>query len=199
MVSLTVRAPELHEEERRVANLLTRLDFYKEHGYDVLLPDGDLKEIFDKESYMSGVEEVEAARDIIEKAANRIEKMKGKFHFAALNDVTIVMTKYGVGGSYDVPSRRIVIMLKPDGSLTKPAAHLVVHEMLHIATDDAYAKRFKFTHAQNERFIDLLCRDAFGDLLTDYRMQPMGDDAMDKLLEGLPEIDLQGRFQDFKT
>lgn len=194
MFSLTIRAPELHEEERRVANLLTRLDFYKEHGYDVSLPEGDLEKVFNERLYRSGVEAVEKDRAIIEEAIGRMESYAGEFSFALPEQVTVVVTKYGVGGSFDVNSGRVVVMMKPDGTLQKPAAHLVVHELLHIATDEAYAKCFKLTHAQNERFIDLLCRDMFGDLLRDYRMQPMGDERMDEVLKGLPDIEMRKRF-----
>jgi hypothetical protein len=44
----------------------------------------------------------------------------------------------------------------------------------------SYAKRLGLTHAENEQFIDLLCRDVFGELRIDYRMQPMGEGGENK-------------------
>lgn len=56
---------------------------------------------------------------------------------------------------------------------------------------------FGLTHGQKERFVDILCRDAFGDLLPGYRMQPMGDSSIDPYIIGLPNLDLRVALQKF--
>lgn len=192
-MEIIVRIPTLEEESRRVMNIRNRLSFYQQHDYDVTLPDGEITAI-DTDSYNIGVRAVEADRPIIEKAAQRMIELADKLHLAPPEKVTVVITKYGVGGSYDVDSGRIVVMLKPDATLMKPASHLVIHEMLHISSQQTLAVPFGLTHDQNERMIDLFCRDVFGDLLIDYRMQPMGDPLMDEALADLPNIYVEKRF-----
>lgn len=118
----------------------------------------------------------------IEQAVKRLEDLASHVNIFLPETLTIVVTKYGVGGSFDVATDRIVVMTRQDGLLVKPPSHLVIHELLHIVTEESYAKSFGLTHAQNERFIDLLCRDVFGDLLKEYRMQPMGNVSLDDTL-----------------
>ncbi len=161
--------------------LLTQI-FYQEHGYDAVFPQGDLRESFCEEEYEKSVQIIEGEKEIIEQAVGRLGDLASHVNIFLPETLTIVVTKYGVGGSFDVATGRIVIMARPDGSLVKPPSHLVVHELLHIATDESYAKRLGLTHAQNERLIDLLCREVFGDLLKEYRMQSMGDVSLDDTL-----------------
>lgn len=181
-MKIIIRAPSFEEEERRVKKLLEKKMFYEEHGYSAFFPQGDLREVFHREEYEKGVQIVTGEKEIIEQAIDRLKYLASHTDIFLPEALTIVLTKYGVGGSFDVASGRIVVMMRPDGSLIKPPSHLVVHELLHIATDESYAKRYGLTHAQNERFIDLLCRDVFGDILKDYRMQPMGDVSSDDTL-----------------
>jgi hypothetical protein len=194
---LTIRIPTVEEELRRVETVRSRLMFYREHGYDVSLPSVSVEAEFDPALYQCAVDVIESERSLIEAARQRMEHFAKLWNIAPPESVTVVVTKYGVGGAFDVDSGWIVVMMKPDGSLLKPAAHLVVHEMLHLASHQTLAVPFGLTHGQNERMIDLLCRDAFGDLLIDYRMQPMGDVALDDVLLGLPDVDISRRLTDF--
>lgn len=189
-MQLNVRAPTLEEEKRRVDGLVARVSWYQEHGYDVYLPTGRVDEVYRVEDYQPGIDEIEKQRDVILRAMIRLKNFAKAWSIDQLRDITVVMTKYGVGGSYDVDSCRVVVFVKPDGTLTKPAAHLVVHEILHIATDRSLVEPFNLSHNQKERFVDLLCRDVFGDLLVDYRMQPMGDVSIDEYFTDLQILDL---------
>lgn len=192
-MEIIIRAPSFEEEERRVKKLLEKEAFYKEHGYDVVLPNGDLQKIFDVREYEDGVQKVEEKQERMTQAIQRIEELTLHHDLFLPKTLTIVLTKYGVGGSFDVASARIVLMIRSDGSFAKPVLHLVVHELLHIVTDESYAKRLGLTHGENERFIDLLCRDVFGDLLMNYRMQPIGEGGENEKIKTLVEGVRKGR------
>lgn len=196
-MKFTVRVPTFEEEKRRVGGLRSRLDWYRSHGYDILLPTNDLEEEFRLEDYQKAVEQVGSRREVVLQAADRIKEFSEMWHVVVPQAVTVVITKYGVGGSYDVDSARIVLLLKPDGTFMKPVEHLVVHELLHLASDRSLVELFGLTHGQKERFVDLLCRDAFGDLLPGYRLQPMGDSTIDSFLVGLPNLDLRVTLEKF--
>jgi membrane-associated protease RseP (regulator of RpoE activity) len=51
--------------------------------------------------------------------------------------------------------------------------------MVHIGIHENIVKRFRLTHWEKERVVDLICSIKFGDILRGYRIQPRGERNLD--------------------
>lgn len=155
----------VEDEIRRVKYTFAKLEFYKQQGYQVYLPESiditdseqKLKEVVVREFSSSLVEEAkkEIASKFI-KHQNVIEKYLKSLNRGFPTNVSVRLTQYGVGGSYHLPSQIIVnVRYKLD--------HLfnVIHEMTHLAIEDSIVKRFDLGHPEKEVLVNwLMERDA---------------------------------------
>jgi len=74
-------------------------------------------------------------------------------------------------------------LLSKDGKFKKSyPAHTPVHEIIHIGIEENIVKRFKLTHEEKERLVDLIILKKFGNLLQGYQSQKIGNSKIDQYI-----------------
>ncbi|MEM6793294.1 MAG: hypothetical protein AAF725_04900 [Acidobacteriota bacterium] len=193
--TLIVRAQTADEAHSYVAGLLDDMDFFRANGYQVALPNhpafaADSRspgsaEVFAAEVYReaefgSALEILEESRGTLQKALEWFEATSALEGFRAFERYKVTLTLYGPGGSYNPETGTIVLFTTPDGRFKGGGgAHTVIHEMMHLAIEEGFVQRFGLSHWEKERLVDLLVKREFSDLLPDYRLQNLGEKALD--------------------
>lgn len=154
----------VESEIRRVKNTLNDIEWLNKNSYRFLLPSGikDLKDI-DVNSLRNFVENeydsksFEIAKEAIIKSwegnSSFMKKINQKMIGSnILNEVTIVLTKYGTQGSYILPDSMIInISNIPPEFLIKT----VIHESIHLMIEDLI-KKYSIQHWVKERIVNLI-------------------------------------------
>jgi hypothetical protein len=185
-----IRAPSPDEELDYLLGTLSKLTFFRENNYTVALPDhptfrephpaGDrgrlralfVGEVFRPDAYAAGLAALTAFERIRPRVLERMRAMNRRWKLRLYDRYQVVLTLYGPGGSYDPRRGRIVLLTTRDGRFKRPGSHTIVHEMVHLGIQGTIVERFRLTHWEKERVVDLICLRRFGDLLPGYRMQP---------------------------
>lgn len=158
----------LESEISRLTYTLEKIDWYKEQGYypqNVRLPLG-----VDEKSNLD--EAVKALQNEYEdsdynNASKSIETELKVFPFKNLESLrsfetkdkcTILLTKYGTGGSYDYKNAEIIINIALRSK--EQIISTVVHEFVHIGIQK-YIDDYKIGHWQKERLVDLIVEKSF--------------------------------------
>ena len=185
------------QEVRRVRDTLERLSWYQEEGYRVDLPGGITKES-DDEEVMRAVEHEYAAASYAEHAATLQKewealhrgfgRMKEEPTFHLEDEYNVVLTKYGVGGSYDPNLNKVTVKVsaRPRGGI----AGIVVHEVVHLAVQ-YLIDLHQLPHWRKERLVDLVVERYFPGL---RKMQDIAEDvsivdrAFEKYFPNMEEV-----------
>ena len=153
---LTIRYS-LSYEKKRVLNTIKKIDWYKENNYRVSLPDGALDKDYRPAAYKIVEKKIEGwwrkdARTFVRNMEVRKLKPKSRYR--------IFLTRYGTGGSYDLPGDIVLNISQKKAS----QLHAVVfHEMIHLSIEPLIA-RYRIPHFAKERLVDLL----LGDLIPGF-------------------------------
>lgn len=142
-------------EINRINNTIKRIDWYNEHKYRVLLPEGitlqNVSEIiekeFNEEEYRKA--EKELLRDFNPKTFQDIEKKIGK---NLPPEIKVIFTKYGVGGSYNLPNT-VIINFKTKAKHN--TAYCLKHEMIHLLIEEDVRKQ-GLIQEEKEAWVDRL-------------------------------------------
>jgi len=157
----------VEKEVERVKSTIKKLDWYKEHGYKVRLPEGLTSESSEKEIR----EAVASEYDTIdyEEASGNINNQWGEIaeKISALMDppisfeseYNIQLTRYGVGGSYNLPNKIILSIRNTKDRIIK----VIVHEMIHLAIQPLINK-YDISQWNKERLVDLLYKKLFPEI-----------------------------------
>src|SRR3989344_4244698 len=171
------------KEIERVIYTMDKIDWFNENGYRPILPLEINKDFFlskGKEGVTDAVEK-EFSVDDYEKTKTYIENNQSdilpklyefvkKIGFTPQEEYIIVLTKYGVAGSYHVPNT-IVINIKM--KYEKGLMRTIVHEILHLTIENLI-KEYKISHWKKERVIDLLLNECVPDYV---RFQNIPEDT----------------------
>lgn len=96
----------------------------------------------------------------------------------------VLLTLYGPGGSYRSDTGRVIMLTRPDGSFRRPIPHgTVIHEIVHIGIQRRLVRRYRLSHWEKERLVDLICARLFRGLLPTYRLQRRGDRRIDAYVQ----------------
>jgi len=145
-------------EVKRVKKTLEKMDWYKEQGYRPRLPEGiDQKsseqEIQTKITEEYQTEEYEKVTTELSKSFDQIStrfKNALKELFADVpNGIMVNITKYGVGGSYHLPST-IILNFHMSNLL-----NTVIHEIVHLVVEP-FIQKHSIEHWEKERVVDLI-------------------------------------------
>lgn len=88
---------------------------------------------------------------------------------------------YGPGGSYNADNGSITLLTNQRGGFRQYANPLytLIHEVVHMGIEDSIVQRFAVPHGLKERIVDTFVSIHFADELPDYRIQQMGNPAID--------------------
>jgi hypothetical protein len=202
--SVTLRSPEAQEEFAVIWLTLRLMPFYRKHGYDVVLPDHErfeelvnlspsirgakkketyeifVQHIYHKTDYENGLEALDDAEERIREAFARFEELNKQWDFKVFHHYDVVLTLYGPGGYFNPRTGKVTLKTTLDGRFKRgDPLHTIIHEMVHIGIHENIVKRFRLTHWEKERVVDLICSIKFGDILRGYRIQPRGERNLD--------------------
>jgi len=160
----------IYKEEfdiRRVINTIKKIDWYTENKYNYknfsfpkILDKDKLKTYSDEE--IKNAVTVEYFDDLYKeneiflldswkKVAKEIELAFSKSGLLCQDEYRVFLTKYGQGGSYDLPNT-IIINLK--NSFKDRMLRDIIHEIIHLAIQK-YIDEYKIGQGQTERIVDL--------------------------------------------
>lgn len=165
----------LEKDTARVKNTIKRLPWYKEQGYDVAsiikrFPAGILESSIEEEVDTAvGAEysavEYEKFKEFIEEKweefALKLDVLKTASSLELRDSYTIVLTKYGMGGSYNAEKGEAIINLS-SGSKERLIG-IIFHEIVHM-TIEHLIQKYQIKHWQKERLVNLMMGRYFPEL-----------------------------------
>jgi hypothetical protein len=173
----------IENEVDRVINTLKRLPWYKEQEYSesfAKLPKGvtgdlDLKDIETIINVEFDCQKYEEYKNYIESEwgnlSSQLMKLKEISAFNLNNHYTLILTRYGSGGSYD--SKQGLVISNIDFRSKDEIMGTIIHEIIHIGIQHLI-DRYNVRHWYKERLVDLLVDRFFPGL---KNMQNIKDDT----------------------
>ena len=159
----------LESETERVFLTLKKLEWYLSNGYTPILPkglqkDSTLEEVTNAISAEYTPAEYEVSAQSLLEAwhhhAQTIEKLvTGPLPLK--REYKIILTRYGVGGSYDTSTETIKVNIK--SSPPREVVGVVLHEIVHIALEPLILK-YNISHWRKERLVDLIGNTFFSEI-----------------------------------
>lgn len=166
------------EDVGRILYTISKWDFYQQY-YDsgwIKLPaklektkikEYSNDEITDsvKEEYLNKSTKIykKVEQEILDnwqKVSEKIENVSAGTNLKFPSELEIQLTCYGIGGSYWLPKKIILMATK-----FYPLA-TIVHELIHLAIED-WIKKYQVGQTQKERIVDLFMSKYFSDLFPD--------------------------------
>ena len=150
-------------EVTRIKNTLSRMDWYNKHNYKPLLPKGvtpeNAKEIVKKEFNKKEYEK--AKKELLDKinpeVLKEIELTVGK---KIPDEIIVILTKYGVGGSYNLPN---IVIINFKARARHDTLYCLKHEIIHLLVEEEVQKK-KLTQEQKEELVNGLMEKVEGEL-----------------------------------
>jgi hypothetical protein len=150
-------------EIERIQSTIKKIAWYREQNYKLVFPNNikdlpddmvtdelvkqGVREEFEEERYEEIAKEIENKWSAIKDEYQKNLKKLG----LPLQDVYLIyFTKYGVGGSYNLPNK---IILNVSGKRDKLS--IITHEIVHLAIE-ALIEKYKIDHWTKERIVDLI-------------------------------------------
>jgi len=183
------------------------LPYSKKHGYNITLPKHEafkklyenpgasfdrqaLKKIFVTEFYnKSSLEQrLKVAYNIkwvIEKALQKLAKLKKKWGFDVKQKYEIVFTPYGMDAIYQHSPELGKITFAANSDIVRQPGGLevtAIYEIVNIGIDNL-VKRYNLGHWQRERIIDLIIMFYLKDVVPYYVPVPLNEKKGDKRLD----------------
>ena len=182
---IIVRAQTADEEFEYLMKVLSKMDFYNQHGYKIPIPNHPF--------FLNISNNLDLLKSLdTEKAIKKMEKWK-KWKFKLFTTYQVKLTAYGPGGSYDFKHGNIIMKTNENGEFGRVPYHTIVHEIIHIGIEESVVKKFELTHVEKEGLVDSICVNYFNDLLIDYSVQNLEEKKVFNLIDKdniweLPEI-----------
>ena len=211
-----VLIPTAEQEAAYIWRTIQDIHFFDENGYQVSLPQGafieSLKEksrnnqltdndyselkkfikstVYKKSDYLKGYEAVKNDLPLLHKMFKHIASANYAWGFKTFESYDIVLTLYGPGGSYNPDKGSILLYTTQDGRFKqydKPI-NTLIHEVVHIGIEESIITEFQVSHGLKERIVDSFVLLHFKSQLSDYRIQQMGDTAIDTYLQTVDDL-----------
>lgn len=167
-------------EEQRIKNTLEKLSWYENLGYkprfpkDVNPKTDNLKKIYTallneytEEDYKRVATEIN--KKFFEIENNFCDKLHGLCGKRIKRNFKLILTKYGVGGSYFLPNKIIY-----NFSMKSFSINTILHEITHLIIEP-YIKRYQIKQNEKERIVDLILTSE-SIILPNYKMQKRGEE-----------------------
>ncbi|MCX6783454.1 MAG: hypothetical protein NT141_00015 [candidate division WWE3 bacterium] len=190
---IQIRPNTIEEELNRIQETVRKLPWFKEHGYTPKLPKKleSLQEEYKPEIYAIGVNILKKNREQIEVVFPIFSKLATAWAFKVFPHYEIVVTRYGMGGSYSSETGKIIMRVEDSGKFLRlQPYHTPIHEMIHIGIEEVIVKKYKLTQEEKERSVDLMAVTLFKDIMPDYKLQSIGDSRIDRFItaETIPNL-----------
>ena len=142
-------------EKERIKQTIMKKSWYDEHGYKPIIPDKvqlkDIDEFVEKdfvEEYYGKIKsKVLTKSELIGDFCRKLEKVTG-CEFP--ENLEIILTKWGSGGSYRLPNKVIVNI--QGNQANKKLIDVIKHEIIHLTLEKQVLKK-RLSHKEKEEFI----------------------------------------------
>lgn len=155
----------IERELKRVQDTIRRKDFFQENGYQPTLPEDVTFENFNlaraKERIKNEFDESLAnevgkkLKTDWEKHRNKIESFVAHLPYKKPEELEVIFTRYGMGGSYNTPNV-ILINLRN----TKNPLFILVHELLHLIIEEPVVGKYQLSQSDKESLVDYLLNES---------------------------------------
>ena len=166
-------------ERQRIKDTLEKLTWYDEFGYCPRFPNDinpridnlekiflALKNEYKEEDYQRSADEIIKKFSEIENSFfENLQEVCGK---RIRRRFKIMLTKYGVGGSYSVPNKIIYNL-----GMKSSSVYTILHEIVHLIIEP-YIQKYQVGQNEKERIVDLILTSAPIELFG-YKMQKRGE------------------------
>ena len=185
----------VEQEVARIKNTLSKLDWFEKEGYKVHLPEGISADSSDEEITRAVEKEYSGHEKSFVENADWLEKNWPKYarelgtkliecNLKPESKYELLLTLYGVGGSYNRPNR-ILVNIKNFYELG--LLRTVLHEAVHLAVQDLIVK-YDISHWVKERIVDLLMQKFFPGL-DEMQKVKVETEGIDKVFsESYPDV-----------
>lgn len=206
-----IKIPTAEEEADYIWRTLIDITFFEQYNYQLSLPQGALIEelkaksrnkqlsdqdqerlrnfvatqVYNKADYQAGYLKIRQQLKLLNKMTRRLKRHKRDWSFQIYDTYKIVLTLYGPGGSFDPDTGQIIVYTTSDGRFktSDNAAHVIIHEVIHIGIEKSIVQDLEVPHALKERIVDQLVVVYCNRWLPDYRVQNMGETRVDPYLK----------------
>ncbi|MFA5413412.1 MAG: hypothetical protein WC348_02635 [Patescibacteria group bacterium] len=167
----------INTEKQRIQSAVKKFSWYKKFGYIPCFPKNINPKIDSLEKIYTALRKEYKERDY-KKAADAAKKNFSKIEkdfYGRLGKICgkkirksyqLILTKYGVGGSY-VPPDKIILNINAVSPL-----NTLLHEIVHLAIE-SYIQKYKINQNEKERIVDSIMADIVGP--KKYKMQKRGE------------------------
>ncbi|MFA5935191.1 MAG: hypothetical protein WC827_04900 [Candidatus Paceibacterota bacterium] len=154
-------------DTQRVIDTIKKVDWYIENGYNLknlsfpkILNIERIKDYSEEEiknavigEYSDDLykENENFLIDNWDKISEEIELAFSKSSLSCQNEYRIHLTKYGIGGSYNLPN---IVIINLNNSFKVGMLRTIIHEIIHLAIEEDIIK-YKIDQKQKERIVDL--------------------------------------------
>ncbi|MBI2356735.1 hypothetical protein HYV12_01655 [Candidatus Dojkabacteria bacterium] len=210
-------SPEI--EYSNLWNVISRLPFYREHGYYPILPKdvrfmevavmspsfpkgikNKLSSIFSNEiynpiSYNLGENKLENEIKNVYPAFSKIVSDCLNWGFKIFPTYEISITKYGVGGNCNEKTGSILLVIDDVGdTLVRNASTALIHEMVHIGIGEEIVSKYKLSHDETEQLVDWIC----SLYIPDYWINDRFGNTLKEYLKGKSVKNLPQNIEEYK-
>ncbi|MCX6712773.1 MAG: hypothetical protein NTY66_01040 [Candidatus Vogelbacteria bacterium] len=164
-------------EENRVRETLDpkEVSWFKENNYFVKLPGNlyldeattrDLSEVlamipeeFDETTFDQEREKIEL---VWRKKSGILEKGLASLNLVPDDKYKIILTRYGVVGSYEVKASPKEIILNIQSGKRHLSEETICHEIIHLCIEE-WVLKYKISHQAKEHIVDLIMKEIFSE------------------------------------
>jgi len=215
-ISITVRGNSLEEEFEYLKRTVRRMPFYLEHGYTVGLPKVDelrtvaiFKDVsqafklfkekeYTADFFTAGVQQIEKLLPVVKSCFPKLLKLNKLWGFRLFSDYSVLLTKYGPGGSYDPKCGTVTMLVNKGGTFKRDKPEqTIIHEIVHMGVEDCIVKTYKLSHQEKERLVDLVVKTLFSDISPGYRVQSFGESRIDEYISSNSITTLPSVIEDY--
>ena len=186
--TITIRKANPKEEQTRVSQSIVKLPFYKTHNYKIILPSKREINVKTDPNYYSNIQFIDSNPQIYREAIkiqelgrvkiiqsyNRLNEFHKLWRFDLFQNYSVVLTRYGTGGSYSAETGKIIQRLDRLFGTENDPAKTPIHEIVHIGLEK-FIKKFGLRHTEKEGLVDGLCFSTLQDILPNYPVQNLVD------------------------
>lgn len=148
---------------------------------------------FDGQNYEKAKQKIGDQIDLMNEFLSIVDSRKRKWDwkFKMFDTYKIVLTLYGTGGSYDPDGGIVTLLTNKEGGFLKyeNPANTIIHEISHMGMEYSLVQKHNLPHGLKERIVDTFVHLMFHEKLPQYKIQNMGDSAIDDYFNKQEDID----------
>jgi hypothetical protein len=153
-------------------------------------------EIYDITAFDKGLEKICKTYELVNAALKKIAAFHENWGFKLMPQYEIILTLYGPGGNYNSVTGQVIIKTTTDGTFScwqNNVATTIIHEIVHIGIEENIVHKYKLTHNEKERLVDLICSNYLKEFLPNYKLQERGDINIDPFILRRQNTQMNGR------